>query len=87
VELSPVVRDPCASERKIGVVSGDRRIARSTISLGLFKLVLQRALRPEDIPPERYRVRQLRVDSEPPWGRISNPLSMTSRGLALVAEN
>src|ERR1017187_6935197 len=33
---------PCASERKIGVMSGDRRIARTTIWLGLFKLVLLR---------------------------------------------
>ena len=42
LESSPVVRDPCASERKIGVMSGDWRIARTTISLGLFKLVLLR---------------------------------------------
>jgi hypothetical protein len=36
------VRDPCASDRKIGVMSGDRRIARTTISLELFKVVLLR---------------------------------------------
>jgi hypothetical protein len=34
------VRDPCASERKIGVMTGNRRIVPTTIWLGLFQLVL-----------------------------------------------
>jgi hypothetical protein len=66
------VRDPCASERKIGVMSGDPRIARTTISLGLFKLVLLRIFVQG---PARLRVRV-----SPPSLVISTDLTSAGSG-------